>query len=544
MWALGLAALVLSGSTASGADPASRPNIVIILADDLGFSDVGCYGSTASTPNIDRLASSGVRFTQFYNAARCCPTRAALLTGLYPHQVGVGHMLGNWKLPGYDGGLNNRCATIAELLRAGGYRTYHVGKWHVGGVGNGDDRNHPMQRGFDHARGTGGGGNYFAPHPIYLDRAPARWKDRDYVTDVFSDWAVEFVEQHHREHHDQPFFLHLCYTAPHFPLHAKPQDIAKYRGRFRDGWDALRDRRFARQKELGLFADGRCPLSPRDPVAKVWSDVPVTERDEWDQRMAVHAAMIDCMDQGIGRVLDAVRKIGAAENTVVMFLSDNGASAEALDSWPNPARGHKPGSVIGTKESHRCLEIGWANAANTPFRENKMWVHEGGISTPLVISWPKGLAATGTLVPVVGHVIDLLPTCLELAGVEYPKQFAGRELLPLEGSSLVPAFTGKPRPEPQTARTLAWEHEGNRAVRVGDMKLVATFRGAWELFDLSVDRSETRNLAAARPQEVAKLAAIWQAWADRVGVVDWATLPGGKYKPTPGYRKKSEPAAP
>ncbi len=535
---------ILHGTIASSAESDRRPNIVLILADDLGFSDIGCYGSAVSTPNINRLAENGVRFTQFYNSARCCPTRAAILTGLYPHQVGVGHMLGVWKLPAYDGGLNERCATIAELLHAGGYRAYHVGKWHVGGVEHGDERNHPMQRGFDHAHGTGGGGNFYDPKPLYRDRDSETWKEGDYVTDIFSDWAVEYITDHGRAHRDQPFFLHLCYTAPHFPLQAKPGDIDRYVGRFRDGWDALRERRFARQKELGILEPDHCRLSPRDPVAQAWSSVAEADREEWDRRMAVHAAMVDCMDQGVGRVLQAIEQIGATENTVVMFLSDNGASAEALDSWPNPARGHKPGSVIGTKESHRCLEIGWANAANTPFRENKMWVHEGGISTPLVVSWPKGITAKNALLRPVGHIIDLMPTCLDLAGVEYPKNFQGRDLLPLEGQSLVPLLTGKLPPDSPNTRTLAWEHEGNKAIRVGDKKLVATFHGPWELFDLSVDRSETNNLAADHPDEVSQLAAQWQSWADRVGVVDWATLPGGKYKPTKAYRRKSEPVEP
>jgi arylsulfatase len=517
-----------------------RPNLVLILADDLGFSDLGCYGSEVATPNLDRLAADGLRFSQFYNAARCCPTRAALLTGLYPHQAGVGHMLGNWHPPGYAGGLNDKCATIAELLRGAGYRTYHVGKWHVGGVGGKKDaRNHPLNRGFDGAYGTGGGGNYFALRPLYLDREEVRPGDHFYATDAFSEYAVKFLEEHGRDHKDKPFFVHLCYTAPHFPLHAKPADIAKYRGKYRDGWDTLRERRFARQKELGLLPRD-AKLSARDPIAQAWAEVPEAARDEWDLRMAVHAAMIDCMDQGIGRVLQAVKRLGAERNTLVLFLSDNGASAEFLDSWPNPARGHQPGSVTGTKESHRCLEVGWANAANTPFREHKMWVHEGGIATPLVLSWPAGIPTKGRVTPQVGHVIDLLPTCLEVAGASYPGALGGRELIPLAGRSLVPAFQGKLLKE----RTLAWEHEGNRAFRVGDWKLVAPFRGEWELYDLQADRTEGNNLAREQPGKVKELAAQWQAWADRVGVVPWEKLPGGSYQPNAGYRKKSEPVVP
>lgn len=534
-----IALAVILGNALVGetAESPPRPNLVLILADDLGFSDIGCYGSEIATPNLDRLAAGGLRFTQFYNAARCCPTRACVLTGLYPHQAGVGHMLQAWKAPAYTNGLSAQCVTFAELLSAAGYRTYHVGKWHVGGVGGKNDGvNHPMSRGFHRAYGTGGGGNYFQPRPLYLDREELPVEGDFYVTDAFSDFAVRFLEDHARDHQDEPFFLNLCFTAPHFPLHAWPEDIARYKGKYRDGWDVLRERRFARQKALGLFPPD-LPLSPRDPVARAWSDVPESQRDEWDTRMAVHAAMIDRMDQGIGQVLGALRRMGAEKNTLVLFLSDNGASAEALDSWPNPSRGHTPGSVIGTKESHRCLEVGWANAANTPFREHKMWVHEGGISTPLIACWPAGIAARGGLTNQVGHIIDLMPTFLDLAKTTYPPKFAERSLAPLPGKSLVPVFRG----ESIGPRTLGWEHEGNRAFRVGDWKLVAPWKGDWELYDLAHDRTECQNLASANRARVADLAAGWQKWADEVGVIPWEQLPGANYKPTAGYQKKSEP---
>ena len=524
---------------------ALRPNILLILADDLGFSDLGCYGSSIATPNLDRLAAGGLRFTQFYNAARCCPTRAALLTGLYPHQAGVGHMLQPWRPPSYGSGIGENTATIAELLRDSGYRTYHVGKWHVGGLGGGgakakaDTRNHPMNRGFDRAYGSGGGGNYFALQPLYLDREHIKPGEDFYATDAFTDYAVKFLEEHGRDAKTKPFFLHLCYTAPHFPLHAKPADIAKYRGKFAHGWDVERERRFAKQKELGLFPSN-AQISPRAPEAKAWKDLPAAARDDWDLRMAIYAGMIDCMDQGIGRVLDAVKKLGEEQNTLVLFLSDNGASAEFLDSWPNPGRGHKPGSEAGTRESHKCLEVGWANAANTPFREHKMWNHEGAISTPLIVSWPAGIAARGQFTREPSHIIDLLPTFLELASTKYPDKFKDRALTPLPGKSLVPALQGRSLGE----RTLAWEHEGNRAVRVGDWKLVASFRGDWELYNLSRDRSELKNLAAQQPAKVKELTAAWQQWADKVGVVPWEQLPGANYQPGPAYQKKGEALAP
>ena len=328
--------------------------------------------------------------------------------------------------------------------------------------------------------------------------------------------------------------MHLCYTAPHFPLHAKPEDIARHRGKYREGWDALRERRFSRQKELGIITPDS-KLSPRDPEAQSWTDV--VDKDEWDHRMAVYAAMVDRMDQGIGRVLEAIRRMGVEQNTLVIFLSDNGASAEALDSWPDPARGHRPGSVLGTRESHRCLEVGWANAANTPFREHKMWVHEGGIATPFIASWPAGIKARGELTHQVGHVIDLMPTLLDLAGVKYPKRFQDRELIPLEGKSLAPVLQGKRLGQ----RTLAWEHEGNRAIREGDWKLVARFRGDWELYNLAVDRTELNNLASSMPAKVKRLDQLWQDWANRVGAVKWELLPASSYQPSKGYRKKSEP---
>jgi arylsulfatase A-like enzyme len=532
-----MALAVLTGTSPIKERPVhSQPNIVMIVADDLGFSDLGCYGSEVNTPELDRLAANGLRFRQFYNCARCCPSRASILTGLYPHEAGVGHMLEDWHPPGYTHGLNEECATIGELLRAGGYRTYHVGKWHVGGVGQKDPRNHPVNRGFDHAHGTGGGGNYFNLHPLYDDLKPVQPGPGFYATDAFADWGIEMIRRHQRESAGRPFFLHLCFTAPHFPLQAHPPDIARHRGQYKIGWDELRKHRFERQKALGLV-DPHWNLSPRDPIARAWDDTPEIDRDEWDLRMSVYAGMIGCLDRNIARVLEELRQAGLIENTVVIFFSDNGASAEALDSYPDPTRGHKPGSITGSAESHRCLEVAWANAANTPFREHKMWVHEGGISTPLIIAWPGRIKNPGSWTSQVGHVTDLMPTCLELAHAEYPKAFQGRKLKPLEGKSLLPVLEGGTL----GPRTLAWEHEGNRAIREGDLKLVAQFRQPWQLYDLKADRTETHNLAAERPDDVRRLKERWQKWADRVGVVDNETLPDAKYRPTRQYRKKSEP---
>lgn len=535
------AALLLGATWTSWAAPAhslGKPNVVVILADDLGYSDLACYGSSIRTPNLDRLAAGGVRFSQFYNMARCCPSRAALLTGLYNHQAGVGHMTQDWGRFGsaYRGRLNRRGATGAELLRAAGYGTYLVGKWHVSGAQNNPGSSYPLQRGYERFYGTIGGGDFFRPAPLLLDGKATYPSEDHYFTDAVTDHAVRFLDDHARERPDRPFFLDINYTAPHFPLQARPEDIARYRGTFRHGWDVERERRFEKQKALGLIP-AAARLSPRDPVAKPWSEV--VDKDEWDLRMAVHAAMIDRMDQGIGRVLETIREMGAERNTLVLFLSDNGASAEYLDSWPNPARGHVPGTETGAPGSHRCLEIGWANAANTPFRENKMWAHEGGIATPLIVRWPAGIRGRGEIRHEVGSVMDVVPTLLEAAEVPYPSRFEEHELLPLEGRSLLPALQGRPVGQ----RTLFWEHEGNRAVRQGDWKLVARFKGPWELYDLKADRTETRDLAPDAPERVRELASLWQGWADRVGVVPWDQMPGSLYRPGPGYRKKSEAVA-
>jgi arylsulfatase A-like enzyme len=536
--ALILFALFLGPAANRSVPKSGTPNIVLIVADDLGFSDIRSYGAEVATPNLDRLAARGIRFTQFYNAARCCPSRASLLTGLYPHQAGVGHLLEDWHAPGYTSGLNARCATIAELLQAAGYSTYHVGKWHVGGVAQENERNHPMNRGFDGAYGTGGGGNHFALG-LYDDRKYIKAPDDFYSTDAFADRAVDFIREHESAHAERPFFLHLCFTAPHFPLQARPEDVRRYQGTYAKGWDALRRERYERQKQLGVI-DPRWPLSPREPEAPAWEEIGQNERVELDLRMSIYAAMIDCLDRGIGRVLQQIQQSGLEDNTVVMFVSDNGASAEAIEPSLKERSSQLTGPPAPPTEPHRSLGAGWANAANTPFRGYKMWLQEGGISTPLIVSWPRRLKHPGTIISQVGHFIDLMPTCLELAHVKYPEVFQGRELTPLEGRSLVPALEGNA----PVGRTLAWEHEGNRAIRDGDLKLVADFHGNWQLYDLKADRTETHDLAAQRRDDVARLSAMWQRWADRVGVVDWATLPGSTATPSYTYRKKAEPLAP
>jgi len=505
----------------AAAIPASRPNIVLILADDLGYADLGCYGSEIATPNLDRLAAEGVRFRQFYNTGRCCPTRASLLTGLYPHQVGVGHMTRDDGRPGYRGRLNERCATLAELLRAAGYATFLAGKWHLG-----MQRAHwPVEHGFQRAFAfLSGAGNYFRPEPhrrmVVDDRPYVPPRTNFYLTDAISDHAVAFLGQ--AATNPRPFFLYVAYTAPHAPLHAWPEDIARYRGRYRVGWEETRRHRYQAQRRLGVV-DRRWPLSPRDPAVPAWESLSASAKDLADLKMAVYAAQVDRMDQGIGRILGRLDETGLAANTLVLFLSDNGGDAEEIDRSP-------PGAPPGSPESDAGYGRAWANVSNVPFRGFKRGVWEGGIATPLLVRWPAVIRSTRRVVQQTGHVIDVVPTCLEAAGVGYPTTFNGRVLLPLEGRSLLPGLQNEPnprrgaRPERRSARTLFWEHEGNRAVRQGDWKLVAAHRADWELYDLAADRTELRNLARQYPEKVAALAQLFHQWAARCHVEPWEVI--------------------
>lgn len=494
---------------ALAADAPRRPNIVLIMADDLGFSDLGCYGSEIATPNVDRLAARGLRFTQFYNCGRCCPTRAALLTGLYPHQAGVGDMEPDLGRPAYQGFLNERCVTIAEVLRPQGYRTCMAGKWNVGHA-----RPHwPVDRGFDHHFGLlRGASDYFDPRvgprrgasPFALDDQPFTAFDEDfYATDAFTDRAVRWIEESPGQ---SPFFLYVAYTAPHTPLQALPEDIAQYRGRYREGWDALREQRRARMIASGLL-DAAVPLSPRDARVPEWPKA--ADQEFEDLKMAVYAAQVGCMDRGIGRIITALERKGALDDTLILFLSDNGGDGASEASTKDLPPGPKGSSHIYGRA--------WAQLSNTPLHGYKREMLEGGIATPLVAHWPAVIRAPGiTNAP--GHVIDLMATCLEAAGVEYPRTHEGRALLPIEGRSLVPVFrTGKRAPH----EALFWEHEGHRAVRQGNWKLVAVAAGAWELYDLGADRTEAKNLAGANVEKVQELTALYDAWARRCGVVSW-----------------------
>jgi arylsulfatase len=530
---------------------AAAPNVVVILTDDMGFSDIGCYGGEIRTPHLDALAAGGLRFTQFYNGARCCPTRASLLTGLYPHQAGVGHMTEDRGHDAYRGELRKDCPTIAERLRPAGYRTYAVGKWHVTRnlKADGPKDNWPRHRGFDRYYGTiAGGGSYYAPFALVRDDAlvsadadPEYRPTAYYYTDAITDHAVRFLADHAKEHAEKPFFLYVAYTAAHWPMHAPADAVAEYARKYDGGYEPVRKGRFDRAAALGLID----PRQGQAPMAGDWAAVKDKRREA--ACMEVYAAMVTRMDRGVGAIVAELRRTGRLDDTLVLYLQDNGGCAEpmgrnrvkdradgpradrpTLPPWPAgfteqalvpkqtrdgyPVR-QGPGVVPGPADTYVAYGEGWANVSNTPFREYKHWVHEGGIATPLVAHWPAGItAARGGLARDPGHLIDVAATCLDLAGVAPAGGPAA------EGVSLRPAFAGKPLAR---ERPLFWEHEGNRAVRDGRWKLVAKHKGAWELYDMTADRVEGHDLASAEPDRVKSMAAAWDGWAARVGVRPW-----------------------
>lgn len=541
-----IAAFIICFSQCDAVQIAGKPNIIYILADDMGYSDIGCYGSEIDTPNLDALAKCGVRFTQFYNTARCCPTRASLLTGLYPHQAGIGHMMEDRNLEGYRGELNKNCVTIAEALKPAGYKTYAVGKWHVTKATNpkteADRHNWPLQRGFDRFYGTiHGGGSFFDPTTLTRDNhfispfADTEYPTDDYYyTDAISDHAARFVRENEK---GKPFFLYLAYTAAHWPMHARENDIVKYKGRYAAGYEAIRKSRYEKMLKEGVISTGNTtnwPLPPNLGEKEFW---------EWDQRnMEVFAAMVDSMDQGIGRIVQALKESGQYENTLICFLQDNGGCAEGMGRTPNglprgetaalpplvkeylqpnmipkqtrdgfPMRQGK-GVMAGAGDTFIGYGDAWATVSNTPFRKHKHWVHEGGISTPLLAHWPAGISRQGELDYTPGHVIDLMATAVELADATYPAN-----VKPMEGRSLAPLFKGGKIER----EAIYWEHEGNRAVRVGDWKIVADHNKSWELYNIAQDRSEQRDLSKQEPDRVQQMAAMYKAYAKRANVEPW-----------------------
>jgi arylsulfatase A-like enzyme len=542
-------AIILIVATASGATAgtnASRPNIVVILADDLGYSDIGCFGSEISTPNLDQLAAEGVQFTQFYTTPRCCPTRAALLTGLYPHQAGIGSMMEDRGVPGYRGELNPHAPTVAEVLRTAGYHTLMAGKWHVSHIAFDGKRqlnfesdgpfwdhqkNWPQQRGFDEYFGTIHGVNsYYDPFSLVRGNQVIHPEAKDfYYTDAITDAAVADIEKSARG--EKPFFLYVAYTAPHWPLQAPEADIAKYRERYLAGWDQIRTNRYQRQIELGII-DKTWPLSPRDERVPAWSEV---KDKAWEaNRMATYAAMVERMDRGIGRITAKLKETGADQNTLVMFMSDNGACDEVIrPEWydvPSRMRDGRPVKVgnqnhnvfAGPDDVWQSYGPGWANVGNTPFRLYKHFVHEGGIATPFIARWPAVITTNGVKSRATGHVTDIMATCVDLAGAKLPETFQGEKTLPLEGHSLRPIFQGQPRPQPTP---FFWEHEGHRGIRLNNWKLVSRHRGDWELYDVETDRTEARDLATRFPDKVKQMAALYEDWARRCQVIAPENLP-------------------
>ena len=547
--------LLITSIFVAGAD-AARPNIVLVMSDDMVYSDIGCYGGEIQTPNLDRLAANGLRFTQFYNTARCCPTRACLLTGLYPHQTGVGYMMRDRGADGYRGDLNRNCVTIAEVLKNAGYKTYMSGKWHVTKETRpqnaADKHNWPPQRGFDRFYGTiHGACSFWDPSTLCRNNrmispfADAEYQPEEpyYYTDAISDQAARFIREHDRS---GPFFMYVAYTAAHWPLHARERDIARYDGKYDAGYAATRAARLKKMKQLGVIS----PPAELSPASGAWEQI---EHKEWEAaNMEVYAAMVDSMDQGIGRIVEALRETGQLDNTLLCFFQDNGGCAEGAgrglkpnpraaaptlakipaeqlhyfgsapkqtrDGWPVRAGRAMPGPA----DTYIAYGKHWANVSNTPFREYKHWTHEGGISTPLIVHWPAGITEQNGLRHQASHLIDLMPTCVELAGAQYPKEFLGKAIQPAEGVSLTPAFAN----QALLRGPIYWEHEGNRAVREGKWKLVAKRptggqSANWELYDIEADRSELTNLANKHPERVERMARMWQAYAERTGVFPW-----------------------
>jgi len=545
---LGAAAFAVTGcmsASGSRAEKRGRPNIVLMMADDMGYSDIGCYGGEIRTPNLDGLGSGGLRFTQFYNTARCCPTRASLMTGLYQHQAGVGHMMDDRGYESYRGDLSNRSVTIAEVLKQAGYSTYMSGKWHVTRHRGpeGPKHNWPRQRGYDRFFGTiHGAGSFYDPCSLTRDNTQIPPGDDFYYTNAISDNAVKYIREHKG---DNPFFMYVAYTATHWPMHALPEDIARYKGRYDDGWDALRAERHKRMIEMGIVKS-KWKITPRDKAVPPWTEA--KDKAWFARRMEVYAAMLDCMDQGIGRIVSELKRAGRFENTLIFFLADNGGCAEEYgsrgkvkpdpskpvvlkpmdknalqpDMQPKVTRDGRPvrtgyGVMPGPADTYIAYGRPWANSSNTPFRLYKHWVHEGGISTPLIAHWPKGITAHGKLCHQPGHLIDIMATCVDVAGAEYPSEYKGNKITPAEGKSLAPAFDNKPIQR----EAIYWEHEGNRAVRQGKWKLVSKHPGQWELYDIEADRTELTNLAQKYPEKVEQLKALYKSWAARCDVQPW-----------------------
>jgi arylsulfatase A-like enzyme len=511
---------------------ASKPNLILIMVDDMGFSDIGSYGSEIRTPNLDKLAAEGIRFREFYNNSICAPTRASLLTGQYQHRAGVGYFDVNLGLPAYQGYLNKESLTLAEVLKQNGYSTLMSGKWHVGK----DSLGWPNQRGFDQFYGfVPGASNYFdigeygqaPPVTLIKNNKKENLKPGEYLTNKIVDNALVFLDEQNKT--QKPFFLYLPFNAPHWPLQALPEDIAKYKGRYDIGWDSLRQQRLARQRELGILLPNQ-KVAQRDPEVPKWDNLTYDQKQLWKAKMEVYAAMIDRVDQNIGRVLAKLKELKKDENTLIIFISDNGAQGGYAGSNRKPQRNSGP---IGSPGSYDYQEQNWAYVSNTPHRQYKNNMHEGGFSSPFIAWFPKRIKG-GQIVKGTAHLIDIAPTFYELAGATYPSNYKGVKPHPLAGKSLVPVLTSQAT-EVNRGEPLFWERAGNRAVRKGDWKIVSTYPSyKWELYDLSKDRGETKDLAGERPDIVNELSADYFKWAERTGVVDYDKIKPNQPMQIPG----------
>jgi arylsulfatase A-like enzyme len=527
----------------------NRPNIILILADDLGFSDLGCYGGEINTPNLDQLAHNGLRFTQFYNTSRCCPTRASILTGLYNHQAGIGHMTNDAGTPSYRGHLTENTVTIAEALKQTGYQTGMVGKWHVSNTVVQDDpkkqlawlnhqeehplfspiNQYPTKRGFDKYYGNiWGVVDFFDPFSLVNGTEPVKEVPKGYYhTDAINDTASAYIRQWSQK--QEPFFLYVAHTAPHWPLHALPEDIDKYKDTYKQGWQAIREARYEKMTASGLIDSNKYQLTNRWNKELNWADNP---NKEWDARaMAVHAAMIDRMDQGIGRIINTLKETNQLENTLIVFLSDNGASSENCmeygTGFDRPSQTRSGEEIIypidknvlpGPQTTFASIGKRWANVSNTPFSYWKMESFEGGIHTPMIAHWPNGIKAEKNAVSnEVGHVMDFMATFLDVAETAYPSTYQGNTITPLSGKSLLSVFEkGRRDGHP----ILFNEHEGGRYVRTTEWKLVTLDANEpWELYDIKNDGSETKNIANQHPEVVKKLDSLWQQWATHNNVI-------------------------
>jgi len=543
--------MLLGLSACHTAKETKKPNIVIFMADDLGYSDLACYGGELNTPHIDQLANEGLRFSQFYNGARCCPSRASLLTGQYSHVAGIGHMTEDRGKEAYQGRLSHNVLTIAEVLKLNGYQTMMTGKWHV--TDNidrkGDISNWPMQRGFDKFYGTlPGYGSFWDPAGLYNGNEPIKATGDYFYTDAMTDTTISYIQKAINK--DEPFFMYVAYAAPHYPLHAREKYIANNKGKFDAGWDVLRAERLERLQEQGLINQD-VTLAKRDEQSIPWEDEPY---QSWQShRMEVFGAMVEQMDAGIGRIMQTLKDIGADENTMVIFLSDNGGSAEGhlyntIERWGKPWKsklipelapngekmkaGDWPDEPLGGPTTFGSYGVKWANVSNAPFQRHKSWLHEGGISTPFIVRWPAQIADTGAIRHTPTHLIDVMATCIDISSSDYPKLMNDKMIHSYEGKSLTSLF----KSEQDYGRPICWEHEGNRAIRYGDWKLVSEFpgtwapvrayekNGQWELYNIANDRTETTDLAAEMPEKVKALETLWKQWADRVGVIPWGEL--------------------